>query len=283
MSLLPVLAHFVEVVLKPAGTCPLQCQTFIAMCNMVDFITSVNRGRVTGTMIRDSVHTFLGLFVAVWGVSYLTPKFHWLLHFARAFERWGTLLACFVNERFHRNPKTYATELENTTGKASLHLLKEVICHTLAKLDMPGALVFEVGPINPRKPNKYELELITACFNVHEEDVETFIANCQPLVSVLARYNKFGTCNKSDIVLVRGERGNAFSAARVLLHMSVDGDAVTLVNMFQHKRVSGDGGYSEWYETHEPTVILTVDILDTVISTKLRDGVCGVLLPCEYR
>ena len=78
-------------------------------------------------------------------------------------------------------------------------------------------------------------------------------------------------------------KGEPFTAAQIVLHMSVDGDAVTLVHMWRLKQISEDGGFSEWYVQDDPVLILTEDILDTVISTRLRGGVCGVLLPCEYR
>ena len=120
MSLLPVLAYFVISVLMPAGLCAEACQTFLAMCDLCDFITSVNRGRITPSMIRKSVERFMQLFLLTFGAVWMTPKMHWLLHMSRAYCRWGVLLACFVNERYHRFPKQYATDLKNTSHNGGL-------------------------------------------------------------------------------------------------------------------------------------------------------------------
>ena len=127
LSLMPVLAIFVTKVLLPTGICTDECEAFLALCDVAEFITSVNRGRVTPEHIRDSVHKFLRMFVLAFGAAWLTPKFHWLLHLSKQFRNWGTLLACFVNERYHRNPKQYAGQLKNTSKTPGLSLLKEVV------------------------------------------------------------------------------------------------------------------------------------------------------------
>ena len=62
----------------------------------------------------------------------------------------------------------------------------------------------------------------------------------------------------------------------------VDDDAVTIVNVWPRVRLAG--AHSEWVMTaHDPELIPTSDILDTVIYTPLHRGVAGVLLPCEFR
>ena len=235
---------------------------------------SANRGRVTPSMISKSVHNFLKLFVAVWGSAYLTPKSHWLLHFARTFAKWEILVACFVLERYHRNPKQYATEMKNTSGTAGRNLLKEVLCHTLGRLNLPGALKFTVGLIDPRAPTKSELRLMTDAMGTDLSHVSKFTA-------IVSRFNAFGSCRKKDVVLICEDAG--FRAAQVVLHMEIDNDSLTLVNAWELKSINSAAGYSVWVRTHEPTLIMTSDILDTVPYTLLDDNCAGVLLPCEFR
>ncbi len=74
IALQPVLAHFVRTVLVPTGLCTAECNAFLAMCEMAEFIASFNRGKVTPTMMSNAVNNFLKLFVGVWGSRYLTPK-----------------------------------------------------------------------------------------------------------------------------------------------------------------------------------------------------------------
>ena len=63
--------------------------------------------------------------------------------------------------------------------------------------------------------------------------------------------------------------------------MEIDNEALTLVNVWTLQ--SSAAGYSVWVRTHEPTLIMTSDILDTVPYTLLDDNCAGVLLPCEFR
>jgi hypothetical protein len=100
-------------------------------------------------------------------------------------------------------------------------------------------------------------------------------------VSIDARFNDFGMCFTSDVVLIKSQEG--FVAAQIVLHASVDGDALSLVNEFKLKSLSRAAGYSEWEVGHAPLIILTRDILDTVLYSKLANDVYAVLLPCEFR
>jgi hypothetical protein len=277
MSLLPVLAYFVHSVLMPTGLCAEACQTFLAMCDMCDFITSVNRGRITPSMIRKSVERFMQLFLLTFGAAWMTPKMHWLLHMSRAYSKWGVLLACFVNERYHRFPKQYATDLKNTSHNGGLSLLKEVICHTLSNLSAPKALDFSIGPIHPRTAKKKEFSLLAEALELDEATLR----HVDVQVSIDARFNDFGMCFTSDVVLIKSQEG--FVAAQIVLHASVDGDALSLVNEFKLKSLSRAAGYSEWEVGHAPLIILTRDILDTVLYSKLANDVYAVLLPCEFR
>jgi hypothetical protein len=219
------------------------------------------------------VHSFLAAFVATWGVEYLTPKSHWLMHFGTAYKRWGTLLACFVNERYHKNPKQYATDLKNTSAKPGLSLLKEVVCHALAGAQAEGALQFSVGLVRQTKPSTAELALIVGAIELNPDDVTL-------RVSKRSRFNKFDTCGNGDVVYIH--ESGAHCAAQVILNFDVDGESLTFVNRWSLQRNRGDG-YTEWTDNHHPKLILTEDILDTLVYSRRRDGSCVALLPCDFR
>ena len=199
---------------------------------------------------------------------------HWLLHFARAARRWGILVACFVLERFHRNPKAYATEMKNRSGNAGLNLLKEVICNTLGRLKPAKALNFKVGLLMPRKPYKEENTLINA---VMEIDV-TYALSCSLVWSlasmILGRVQKMMSCYTASLV--------AFAQPWSMLHMEIDGEQLTIVNSWTLKSIDRDANYNVWIREVNPEVILTEDILDTVIYTILKENCAGVLLPFEF-
>ncbi len=279
MSLLPVLAYFVQSILLPTNLCNEYCEAFLAMCDMCEFITSVNRGRITPAALRGKIEHFLALMLACWGAAYMIPKMHWLLHLPAQFERWGTLFACFVNERFHKFPKQYATEIQNTSNDAGRSLLKEVVCHCMANVSAPGALNFDVHLVHPRTANQKELDMLVLALELSREaltaaDVKT---------SLDVRFNVYGTCHVGDVVLIRSHDHDGFVAARVVINASIANSVWSLVNEFKLKSLSREAGYSEWHSGHNPMLIESRDILDTVMHTNLSRNVVGVLLPCEFR
>ena len=277
LTLMPVLALFVVKVLVPTGVCKRECRAFVALCDVVELITSVNRGRVTPDHINKAVSTFLRLFVAVFGAAWLTPKFHWLIHFSTQLKRWGTLLACFVNERYHRNPKQYASQLKNTSSNPGLCLLKEVVCHQLGMLEAPSALDFTIGLVHPRKPKKAELALITSTLEID------FAIDDLVRVASDARFNVYSTCKQHDCVLVR-DGADSFYAAQVMLHFDVDTLCRTFITKWTLKSIDRAVAYSEWNVTTDVILIDTAMILDAVVYARFTDPlVVAVLLPLEFR
>ncbi len=150
LSLIGVLAVFTKKVLVRIGSCNAECAAFLAFVDVVDLITNTQRFTVSPHALRDAVHKFLSLFTETFGFEWLTPKFHWLLHFAKSLQVLGVLLNCFALERKHRIEKRYATEIENTSRNASKSILMEVVSHQFSMLDRPGAFMFEVGLVGGR-------------------------------------------------------------------------------------------------------------------------------------
>ena len=145
LAISPVPAYFVQRVLLTIGCCKAECKAFLALSNVLDFISLANRGKITADMIGTAVERFLELFVRTFGETMLIPKMHWLLHFRRHFHRYGVLIACFVTERYHRNPKRFANEMQNTSKQASANILKETVCQMMAKVQDSDAFNFSVG------------------------------------------------------------------------------------------------------------------------------------------
>ena len=66
--------------------------------------------------LQDAVERFLDAYCTAFGEAYMSPKFHWLLHFPQSLRNAGTLVACFVHERKHRMLKRYCNDIRNTTS-----------------------------------------------------------------------------------------------------------------------------------------------------------------------
>ena len=164
--------------------------------------------------------------------------------------------------------------MKNTSNNAGASLLKEVLCYTLGRLKLPGALKFDVGLINPRKPSKAELTLLEGVLDCELRD-------CEAWTALVSRFNVFGTSHKRDVVLIR--EGAGFTAAQIVLHADLAGEPISIVNVWTLRKIARESGYSEWSISHNPELIPTDHVLDTVISTRLAGDRAGVLLPCEFR
>ena len=57
------------------------------------------------------VEDFLAAYSLAFGVQWVTPKFHWLLHFGDHLRQVDMLVACFVHERKHKMVKRYVEKI----------------------------------------------------------------------------------------------------------------------------------------------------------------------------
>ena len=272
MSIAPVLALYVQRVLLQRGICVDECKAFLALSDVVDFITCANRGRVTPSLLTASVHKFLGMFVAVWGDDWLGPKFHWLLHYSSILERYGMLFNCYVHERFHRIAKRYATDCKNY-NQAITGILREVTAHKLAMLSDTSAFDFSIGLVDPIPASPKVSAMVQSILGM---DIHLDIST-----SSVSRFNELATCKRHDYTLVKGSA--SFRAAHVMLHIDIGGIPATVVRWCRMQSIRRDQGYSTWVKTDSIELIDTKLIIDAVPYCVMSDSSVGVLHPCDHR
>ena len=204
----------------------------------------------------------------------MIPKFHWLLHFWRHLQSFGTLLSCFVHERKHRMVKRYANDVTNT-DEYERTVLNEVICTHLAQMADDETFNFTIGLVRPRAAPRVLRDFLTRSVGASDAD-ELEIRTAHE-----SRFSPLATCTKNDVVLVRS--GSSFVAGQVWAHAEIDGVCVTLVSLWELLHVNADRGDAEWRLQDNPLMIDTTDIIDTVIWMQLGDNVVRTLLPCHLR
>ena len=180
----------------------------------MDLIISVPRAHVEPSSLDNLVERFLELFVHAFGFEWMTPKFHWLLHFGDHLEKWHILLNCFVLERRHRIAKRYATELKNISKDASQSLLMEVTSHHLSLLRSPQVFNYAVGLVGGRPASKKARDLLNTMLECITPEIEVH-------TSSEARFNALAHCQKGDVVLIRHD--SSFIVGQVLLDARVEG------------------------------------------------------------
>jgi len=112
LSLYMILAVFFKVY---GAICAAERRAYNALCDVIDLLSSVARGKIQPQQLQDAVELFLDAYSIAFGDDHMTPKFHWLLHFPKSLRDVGTLVACFVHERKHRMLKRYCNDIRNTT------------------------------------------------------------------------------------------------------------------------------------------------------------------------
>ena len=278
LSCMGVLALFTQTVLLPLGICNNECAAFLALAEIVDFITAATRNNVQPETLLGSVHRFLELFVAAFGYEWLTPKCHWLLHFAKHLSRLGYLPDCFALERKHRIGKRYATEIKNTKKLDSTMLLKEITCQHLAMLRDPDVFNFTVGLIHGRRASKRVRKLICEALEFDELHHEIEV-----LMSLKARFNANGFCQTGDVILLR-IHDNTIRAGRLELSFSVDGIALCIISVYTLHQNDPASGSATWAPSAEDKQVFELSqIFETLVYSVLPNGFVKTLMPIDCR
>ena len=191
----------------------------------------------TAAALDALVEKFLALYVDAFGWEWLTPKFHWLLHFGDHYKKHHMLPNCFVLEGRHRIPNKYAEDLQNISRAATESLIMEVNSHHLALLTMPTAFNLDVGLIGGKPPSKRVLKELSEMLEVEDHgDIQ---------IALLARFSQYGICKKNDVVLLR-EADDSYTAGQILLLASVAGVCIMMGETWTLKSSHLQAGYSKW-------------------------------------
>lgn len=269
LGLYPVLAHFLHATVVPHGDCIRECLAFLALCDLLDACTATPRGNVTPQIMRDRVHAFLKAFVAAWSKDHLFPKCHWLLHFPRHIQQWGTLLSCFVTERKHKMVKKYANDVDNTM-KYEASVLSEVTCHHLSTLSEDDTFSFSIGLVHPRPAPKALAAWL-------REQLDTPDAQIQS--SSVCRFSAFGTCHKKDVVLVNID--GTIQAGEVWAHADIYGTAITIISLWTMVRRNELA--AEWRVVQNPQIYESSDILDVCSWAYTGPDIVRTLWPASIK
>ena len=106
---------------------PLELQVYRALVDLIDVFQTISRlVPVDPAFLLQQIEAFLALYTSAYGGETMTPKFHWLLHFADMYAEHKMLVACYVRERKHKMLKSYCNDIRNTVA-FEMSVLTEVI------------------------------------------------------------------------------------------------------------------------------------------------------------
>ena len=81
LTLIPAIAVFVQKVLLKLELANSARHAFISLASIVNLFQPASIGAMDPAKLHSAVERFLHLFVAGFGAEWMTPKFHWMLHF----------------------------------------------------------------------------------------------------------------------------------------------------------------------------------------------------------
>ena len=243
MSLLPVLAYWVktEGIPRYAGNCLQAMLAFIALSAVMSILCNLARaGAGMADTLQERVERFLHKYRVAWSQD-ITPKFHWMLHYAQRLRSVGILVACFVPERKHKLVRRYGNDVLNTNIYEST-VVKEITCHSIAMLSEPDLLNFDVALVRPYAAPRRLRKWLTDILELQEQD--------EVMTATVCQYSPLGTCAKGDVILVKDGRG--FAACQVMAHISIQGLACSIVSCWTLVAQDEHGGHLEHkWRTHD--------------------------------
>ena len=275
LSIYPVLAFYIEMIVKAAGVCVTECLAFLACADLLDMLQAINLGVVTVDALRGAVHTLLDLCVRAGWANYMATKFHWLLHFAREFERFGCMVSCFVHERRHKVVKRYASQILNTTVYEE-SVLSEMVCHHLADLGRDDCFIDTVCLDNAHAASERMITFLSDHIGIRlsAEDIKT---------SYRARMAPAGMCSKGDICIVQNQLGGtSICGAEIWFHAELTGECWSLVSIWYAQDGDQPYGLVNWKKVMNPMLIPTDNIFAVCISKQSGDSV-QTLIPYQFR
>jgi hypothetical protein len=214
---------YVMTVILPAGVARAECTAFVRLCDLVWCIEAAASSRASADALRNRTNAFLDACEAAGWQEYMTPKFHWLVHFPRHLIKFGCLMSCFVHERKHRVPKRFCNDMRQLAA-SERSVLSEVTCLQLANLRSTNVFDFSPHLVCPRAaPKKMHAFL--------EEKLGQRLPRDSTTTALSARVSTLSTCQSRDIVLLSVANGGK-ACGEVWFHAAVNGTMVSLVSIW---------------------------------------------------
>ena len=94
--------------------------------------------------LARAIKRHLDLFVAAYGMDYIRPKHHYVLHLPSSLRKFGFILSTFTHERKHRMIRRY-TQQRKVLRNWSVSVIEEVTCHSIWEMSQRFCNVFDTS------------------------------------------------------------------------------------------------------------------------------------------
>lgn len=263
LNLFPVLALYATEILRPLGRFKAQVDSFLALCDVLDLLTSLNRGiNVSADVLEAAIVDHFQKYQTAYGDLEWVWKHHGALHLAAMLRLFGFLLALFTHERRHRIIKKFLIG-RRTLQSFERGVIEEITCEHLHHLKTGWLTVGLVGgTCNRTKQNAKVQEIYPHAVSITTSS-EVTIAD--------------GHFSAGDVAFVR-VHGHV-EVCEIWFHFQVDQDEPhSLVSLWPSAGASTD--HTRWVKACEdPVDVRSSQLQETGIYRRFPDGNVLVLVP----
>eukprot|EP00438_Fugacium_kawagutii_P017417 Skav234034 [mRNA] locus=scaffold2485:5120:7207:+ [translate_table: standard] len=275
LAMFPIVRHFVHAVARPQGLCEAACQALLAMATAIDHVHYGNQaGLTTREALLQAMENAIATFTLAFPNQNLIKKWHWTLHLADSFARFGVLPNCFATERKHKPIGRMLTSMYNQTNFETT-IMEHVLAHEISTLDQPN--LFPEGVLLTR-PVPASKKVLAVLNQVLQQQMTQDI-----LCSQIAKVKGINV-HKGDVVAyhVGGHFFPPWQVAEVQFHVSFHGTLATLVKSWEIKEYFPQQQFAKCLVTSELAFVPTQDIIELLVFSKPEQNhESKILLPFQ--
>ena len=268
LSLYPVIGVFLQVFVR--GKCGPQIRSFLALCAVLDLLTSLKMCQVPAAVLDQAIVLHLELYKAAYGSVGFKPKHHAATHLAEQLARWSTLLCCFVHERRHKLVKRCLKDRQNLTSFEKGVMQELTLQHLYDLKERASWKATHI--IDPVAPTRAMLKaLVNAWPTATELKVsKTAVANGSPI-------------RAGDVALV--DALGSRRAAEVWFHADIDGALYSCVSLWEATTGAADCDRLKTYKKHDQPTLLELSALYVALVHMENDAGDQVtaIIPPKFR
>ena len=220
LGMYPIFRMWLVVACLAAGVCDAQVKSMLALCAVLDMLQSVKHGGVSGPALGKAILAHLTAYKQAYGDVGWLPKHHYSIHLPGFLEKFGTLLALWVQERRHCITKRFGTDRRNTTA-FERSLMQEITLQHLSDLrKKPSFMKTQLQ--KPKQCNLAQQRVL--------EDAYGPPGDQQYLCSALATHHNGCKFHAGEVCVYR--HGHGWCYGKISFHADISGVCVSCLEVW---------------------------------------------------
>jgi len=276
LSVMPVVRHFFdEIVLKTPSLHVLHpgAVAISSLCDGLEALLCASRLGITSAELHERIVDHLGKAQAAFGTEYWKFKHHMPMHLADMYRLFQRLIASFVTERKHRNPKRLAFA-RRTQSNYEWSILSDLV---LQHFQDWNDFVDGHGLISPHQIHDRALRLQTS---------EAFPLALEIQTAVEYKSRTGAKFHVGDHVLLASTDLQRVTLGKIWHFLDVDGAHWTVLSTWPSRRVVRNGVYamySYYNPADETPLLVSSSVLACLAIVRITPSSILAIVPRMYQ